>query len=241
MLPPQEEFVLDVRRAAGWLQKPTVLTSGAQLASGETYAKIIQQADLWLTPKVVAAYAPEHFTTLPAELQNALGQSIGEFRHVAATVRQNGPVTTEQYEKGRTAFEQVLSTVGRMVRDEWKAVVEKLTADVEQWCKGANWPTRRVDKRLDESLLGQYSLPQLELFADHHHYVLDPLARFVPAAKGAIDLSIQPSFFVTNLYRDFNDVWHIRLDVDQGTRGGRPVPLTKDSFAEAVKELGALV
>jgi len=240
-IPQNEEFVTDVRRAAGWLHKPTILTSGPQLASGETFARIVQQAALWLTPKVVQAYAPDRFDDVPEALRTSLQRNVERFRAVAQKVPARGEVSKEDYEEGREALEEVVSVTGQVVRAEWKSAVETVVADVELWCREKTWPSRRVDKEMDESLLGKYSLPQLEFYADQHLYVLDPLARFVPGGKGAFDLSIQPSFFVTGIYRGFDNLWYIDLDVEQGARNAIKTPLDKNSFLQAVTELRALL
>ena len=44
--------------------------------------------------------------------------------------------------------------------------------------------TRRVKKKMSESLIGEYDATQLLIFAEPNLYVLDPLARFVPGAQG---------------------------------------------------------
>ena len=73
---------------------------------------------------------------------------------------------------------------------------------------------------MNETLLGTYTLPQLQVYADADLYVLEPVARFVPGAMGAYDLSIQPSYYITTLYRHIDERWYAHLDVGQGV-GGR--------------------
>ena len=68
--------------------------------------------------------------------------------------------------------------------------------------------TRRVEKDLSETLLGTYTLPQMLIHAAPYLYVLDPLSRFVPGSAGAFDLTIQPSYYVTSLYRAYDGIWY---------------------------------
>jgi hypothetical protein len=241
MAPKQEAFLLDIRRAAGLFQKPTVLTSDSELASGETFGKLLRHAHTWLTSKTVAAYEPSLFVGFPQDQQDALERAVGHFRHIAESVPAGEAASNQQYENGRAAFAQLVSVVGRMVREEWRHAVEKVMLDLQEWCKSADWRTRRVEKQLDETLLGKYSLAQLMIYADQNLYVADPLARFVPGAKGSIDLSIQPSFYITTLYRDYTDGWIIQLDVGQGVKSEKQVPLTKETFVDALNELLALL
>lgn len=83
-----------------------------------------------------------------------------------------------------------------------------------------------------------HSLPQLLIYAAEDLYVLDPLARFVPGALGAFDLSIQPSFYTTSIYRYFDGIWYVHLNAGQGAK---KEPLDKATFKQAVEELRSLL
>ena len=52
------------------------------------------------------------------------------------------------------------------VRDEWVRAVEQLVGDVEGWCKANDWPTRRIQKRLEDSRIGEYFAPALLIQVD---------------------------------------------------------------------------
>jgi hypothetical protein len=107
--------------------------------------------------------------------------------------------------------------------------------NAEGWSRESGWQARRVERKLKESLLGEYAVSQLQFFADQALFVLDPVARFVPGACGAFDLSVQPSFEVTSVYRSFNGMWHIHA---AGPRGAaRREPWNRDSFRKAVEAL----
>src|SRR5204862_2317832 len=102
-------------------------------------------------------------------------------------------------------------------------------------------PVRREKKMLEETLLGEYQLEGLLFYAGQNLCVLDPVARFVPGAAGAFDLAIQPSYYVTSLYRYFDGQWYLHLDMGQGVQEGRAAPWTKDSFVKSVEELRSLL
>jgi hypothetical protein len=82
----------------------------------------------------------------------------------------------------------------------------------EEWSAEIGWRTRRVNKKISESLIGNYEAPQLLIFAEPNLYVLAPVARFIPGGQGSFDLAIQPSYYTTSLYRDDSGKWS----------GGRP-------------------
>src|SRR5688572_7906641 len=80
------------------------------------------------------------------------------------------------------------------IRDEWVRAVTDLVATVESWCSEKGWPTRRIEKRLNESQIGEYTLPALLIQVDLAKWLLEPVARFVPAADGVVDLYLMPEY-----------------------------------------------
>ncbi len=128
-----------------------------------------------------------------------------------------------------------------MALTEWENAANSLLLKVESWAKEFGWVSRREAKILSETLLGDYSLDQLYMYAEGNLFILDPLARFIPGGMGAFDLSIQPSFYITSIYRDCQGEWFVHLDVGQGVHGAKKEPLTKESFRSAVNELRSLL
>ncbi len=80
------------------------------------------------------------------------------------------------------------------VRDEWVQAVEQLVSDVEGWCREKEWPTRRIDKRLEESRIGEYVVPALIIQVDLVKLMLEPIARFTPGSDGVVDLYRMPQY-----------------------------------------------
>lgn len=240
MVPRREEFILDVRRAARLEQKPTV-TTDSELIKADAVAKALHRAAMWLTPKIVEHYDGAEFVGWSADLQEGLHRAIEEFREVAATVSHDTPAANDQFARGIEAFQRLISAVQKVVLFEWVPAAEKLIAQTEAWSAELGWRTRRGKTKLTEMLLGCYSLPQLQFYAEQDLYSLDPVARFVPGAIGAFDLSIQPSYYVTTLYRYYDGDWYVHLDVGQAVKEGRGAAWSKEAFKKIVEELRSLV
>lgn len=80
------------------------------------------------------------------------------------------------------------------IRDEWVRAVEELVGNVESWCRVRDWPTRRIEKRLEERRLGEYVAPALVIQVDLVKLMLEPVARFVSGAEGVVDLYRMPQY-----------------------------------------------
>ena len=80
------------------------------------------------------------------------------------------------------------------IRDEWVRAVEELVKSVEGWCRALGWPTRRIEKRMAETKLGEYVAPALLIQVDLTKLMLEPVARFVPGADGVVDLYLMPGY-----------------------------------------------
>jgi hypothetical protein len=240
MVPKREQFILDVRRAVRLEQKPIVATD-SEMINPDAVSRALQRAALWLTPKTVENYDPAEFTALSQDLQDSLRSAVDAFLAAAKTVPSDKAGTAVQFKDGLAAFERLIGAVRQVVLKEWTEAVEGLIKQVEQWSEDFGWRTRREEKKLTETLLGAYSLPQLQFFTEQHLYVLDPIARFVPEAMGAFDLSIQPSYYLTTLFRDYDGAWQVHLDVGQGVKGKRTEPWSEDSYRRVVEELRTLL
>jgi hypothetical protein len=239
MVAKREEFVLDVRRAARLAEKPTVIASSIQ-ANPDEIARTLHRAAIWLSPNIVQRYDPAEFGDLRPEIRDGLTRTIERFRGIAETVPADQPATAEQFARGQEAFRALLTSIRNVVLSEWEQAVEALVENTESWVKELGWVTKRVQKRLSETLLGTYEIPQLLMHAAPYLYVLDPVARFVPGAAGAFELSVQPSFYTISIYRDDGGVWHAHHDVGQGENTGKRDGWSKDTLKKCLEELGAL-
>ena len=80
------------------------------------------------------------------------------------------------------------------VKAEWLGRLNALVGEVEGWARASGWRTRRIDKTVNERRLGTYRVPVLLMEKDTVEVVLNPVARFVPGADGAVDLYVAPAY-----------------------------------------------
>jgi len=236
----REEFFQDVRRASRLALRPRV-TVDSEVLSEESISLAIHGAALWLTPKVVEKYAPEDFEEWPEEHQERLRSAVRAFRDAAGKVSPDRAPGEDEFSRYRAAFHELTAAVRGVVLADWIQAVEAMIRDVEVWVADQGWHSRRVERKVTESLLGSYALPQLQFFAITDLYVLDPVARFVPGATGAYDMSIQPSHYLTTLYRDLDGGWQTSLDAGRGVARGRHESWNKETFLASLDELRSLV
>ena len=139
---------------------------------------------LWLNPKVVEKYNPSDFSELPADQRDELHNAVDGFLAVATRLRVEKPLTEDEFRQGLLAFRGVQAVARKFVLAEWADAAKHLIVEAEAWSAELGWRTRRDEKKLTESLLGQYQLQQLQIYAGQHLYVLDPIGRFVPGHSG---------------------------------------------------------
>ncbi len=236
--PRREEFISDMRLSARMLQKPN-LEADSDTLDTDAIAQILHRAALWLTPKVVAHYHPDDFADGQAAQQNRLRLAVEGFRGIASQVRPDQPPSVEQFMEGAERLRELIKVLGSIVLAEWMCAIDAVERNAEEWSAERAWRTRRVNKKINESLIGLYEAPQLLIFAEPNLYVLDPVARFVPEAQGAFDFALQPSYYTTSMYRDDNGLWYVHLDISKGAANGHRVEWNRDSFFTCVEQLRA--
>jgi hypothetical protein len=238
--PRREEFILDVRRSAKTLQQPNA-EADSDAVDTDAIERILHRADRWLTPKVVEHYRPEDFTDWQKEQQDRLHLAVEEFLQIAKQVPPDKPATIDQFTEGTHRFRELINVLGQMVLDEWLRAIETVEKQAEEWSAEAGWRSRRVGKKISESLIGAYEASQLLIYAEPNLYVLDPIARFVPGGQGSFDFAIQPSYDTTSLYRDDSGNWYVHLEVRNGISKGKRVAWSRDAFRQCIEQLGAFV
>ena len=187
--PRREEFISDVRLSATMLQKPNVEADSAKLDT-DAISRILHGAALWLTPKVVEHYNPDDFAEEQADHQDRLRLAVEQFRQIVRQVPPDQPATVERFMEGAERLRELIKVLANIVLAEWVRAIDAVERNAEEWSAERTWRTRRVDKKMIESLIGAYEAPQLLIFAEPNLYVLDPVARFVPGAQGpSISLS----------------------------------------------------
>jgi hypothetical protein len=111
------------------------------------------------------------------------------------------------------------------VKVEWLDRLNALVGEVEGWARAAGWRTRRIDKTVNERRLGTYKVPVLLMEKDTVEVVLNPVARSVPGADGAVDLYLAPAYDdIASLYLEGGH-WVVHY-------GERPDPMASESALE---------
>jgi len=239
MPPRREEFILSLWKAARATVGP-VLMVGERGSTQWTQQKSRWAAE-WLTPKLVENYDPSDFEAFTPAQRESLRVAVEQFQAVTAGMPADGPQSEDNIERGWKPFQGLKEAVREVVLVEWKQAANALVVEAESWAKKCGWRCRRTEKELVESLLGPYTLPQSELYAEQHLFVLGPIARFVPGGIGSFDLALQPSMFTTTIYRSYDGSWNVFEYPRTEAGETHDVPWCEEAFQNAITELGSLV
>jgi hypothetical protein len=111
------------------------------------------------------------------------------------------------------------------VKREWLDRLRTLVDEVKGWAQASGSSTRRIDKSVTERGLGTYRVPVLLMEKDTVEVVLNPVARFVPGANGAVDLYLAPAYDdIASLYLE-GDHWVLHYT-------SRPQPIATETGNE---------
>jgi len=227
----REQFIHDLWKADRHLA-PAQVEADSPYRGVLAVAKLLQRADLWLTPRVVDSYRPEDFSDLPPERQEELRLAVEGFRQVVASVSPRAPATPEQAQQGREHLEKVISALREGLLREWGAALEKLVGDAETWSSRQEWGTKRDPKQLQEPLLGSYTAPRLLIHTLDGRLLLDPITRFAVGVEGLVELCVIPSFDSVRITRGESG-WDIHPDSpDEPSR-----KWSEEAFVNTVREL----
>jgi hypothetical protein len=80
------------------------------------------------------------------------------------------------------------------VKAEWLGRLNVLVNEIDGWARADGWRTRRIDKTVEERQLGAYKVSVLLMEKDAVEIVLNPVARLMPGADGAVDLYVAPAY-----------------------------------------------
>ena len=80
------------------------------------------------------------------------------------------------------------------VKKEWVSRLSNLIDTIKNSAEESGWRTRRIDNTITERELGTYKVPVLLMEKDTVEVVLNPVARFVPGAEGAVDMYLAPAY-----------------------------------------------
>jgi len=209
-----------------------------QRANGQPYLVSVDQPD--------AARAELVFTFTPkvADPQAARGPMP---RFIVAARQEGNRVTfdwsgTQDDPKaaGAEIEQEVLDRI--KARAEWLERVNALVDQVEAWAKELNWATRRIEKKVEDSFVGDHRVPALLMQEDTCRILLEPVGRSAPGAEGVVDLYLLPAYDdIASLYY-YNERWNLHyVFPNAGTaasvREAEAMPLTKEAFEKVLAEM----
>ena len=91
----------------------------------------------------------------------------------------------------------------------WQKRVSDLVTRMEPWGKDLGWATRRIEKNLDDSLLGKHQVPALLLQDETWRVLLEPIGRSAPGVEGVVDLYLLPAYDDIATLFFYKDGWNL--------------------------------
>jgi hypothetical protein len=82
---------------------------------------------------------------------------------------------------------------GEKLRAEWLERLTGLVEAVRGWAQDLDWSTRQIEKKMEDSQLGNDKAPALLLQKETVRVLLEPIARFAPGVEGVVDLYLMPA------------------------------------------------
>jgi hypothetical protein len=127
------------------------------------------------------------------------------------------------------------------LRDEWLSRVSTLVDSVEQWAQEGGWSTRRLEKQMEDSVIGSYEAPTLLMQEGTTRILLEPIARSAPGTDGVVDLYRMPAYDdIATLYF-YAGQWELhwaRTDPKPPVlMKGAGRPLSKEAVLDALQDL----
>jgi len=127
------------------------------------------------------------------------------------------------------------------MRNEWLGRLSDLIKIVTAWATELGWSTRKIQKSMHDSEIGDYDAPALLLQFETERVLLEPVGRSAPGADGVVDLYVMPAYddIATLFLR--NGVWQVHyLFPDSSARTVQeapPEPLSKQTLENVLGEM----
>lgn len=96
-------------------------------------------------------------------------------------------------------------------RKDWLATLCELVDQVESWARARKWAVERSTRQIEESRLGTYSAPVLDILTPSGRVQLEPVARDIAKGEGRVDLVAWPSLTRMLLIRS-RGAWKLKTD-----------------------------
>lgn len=137
---------------------------------------------------------------------------------------------------------EIEATERMQARSAWLEKVNALVDQVEAWANELNWSTRRVEKKLEDSFIGEHRVPALLMQEDTCRILLEPVGRSAPGAEGVVDLYLLPAYDdIATLYY-YGQRWNLHYvfansKAVASVREAEAMPLTKGAFEKVLAEM----
>lgn len=128
------------------------------------------------------------------------------------------------------------------LRDQWLERLSALVKTVREWAEELGWATRQIEKKLEDSQVGDYKAPALIIQEGTTRVLLEPIARSAPGVEGVVDFYLMPAYddIATLFYCDGG--WQLYYSFAGSTavanahEAGRE-PLSRESFRAVLEEI----
>lgn len=145
------------------------------------------------------------------------------------------------WDKARSALEK--DALYRLdMRLGWLNLLSELIGTVERWAKELDWSTRRIEKEMDDSEIGEYQAPALVVQKELTRVLLEPVGRSAPGAEGVVDLYLLPGYDdIASLYF-YKDCWNLHTmapetSAEASIREAEARPLTKAALRKVLEQM----
>ncbi len=233
----EEHFIAALYQVARW-EFPEEYGSASRRT---TYDYLSPAKSLALYETLLTFYrlAGDPFRDELPELQDRLREAISRLNEALVAAKSLEKPSPEQVAGVRTRLPNVFAATRAIVLPEWERAVEALLEDVETWVKSAGGLVRRDKATIEgEAYLGSYSLTQILFFVEGQHFLVDPVSRFVPGARGLVDFRAVPSHSLVLIPRLANG-WMIEIEPGPTSRETVSVPWSETAFREGLLWLKA--
>jgi hypothetical protein len=143
-----------------------------------------------------------------------------------------------------SAIEQMQQEATQRIkaRAAWMEAVKALVDQVEVWAGQLEWSTRRVEKKIEDTWIGNHRLPALLMQADTCRIMLEPVGRLTAGAEGVVDLYLLPAYDDIASFYYYDHRWNLHYafpdsEPAASVREAPAVPLTLETFETVLAEL----
>lgn len=176
------------------------------------------------------------------------GMAPGHVPQFIVAARQKGDEITFDWSATRDDPESASAQMEQEVLDRiksraaWIDAVKTLVDQVETWARQLNWATRRVEKKVEDTWVGNHQVPALLMQEGTCRILLEPIGRSTAGAEGVVDLYLLPAYDdIASLYY-YNGRWNLHYvftgaEPVASVREAQGMPLTREAFEKVLAEM----